>query len=69
LRLTLIKYILREIYSFFFVGLLVFIFIIMATRMIWMTDLLVNQRVSPASTGHLILYAGRMPDGRTASLY
>lgn len=46
MRLTLIKYILREIYSFFFVGLLVFIFIIMATRMIWMTDLLVNQRVS-----------------------
>jgi lipopolysaccharide export system permease protein len=55
LRLTLIKYILREIYSFFFVGLLVFIFIIMATRMIWMTDLLVNQRVSPAQILKIIL--------------
>jgi lipopolysaccharide export system permease protein len=55
LRLTLIKYILREIYSFFFVGLLGFIFIIMATRMIWMTDLLVNQRVSLVQILKIIL--------------
>ena len=55
MRLTLIKYILREIYSFFFVGLLVFIFIIMATRMIWMTDLLVNQHVSPFQILKIIL--------------
>ncbi len=55
MRLTLIKYILREIYSFFFVGLLVFIFIIMATRMIWMTDLLVNQRVSLVQILKIIL--------------
>jgi lipopolysaccharide export system permease protein len=55
LRLTLLKYILREIYSFFLVGLLVFIFIIMATRIIWMTDLLVNQRVSLVQIMKIIL--------------
>lgn len=55
MRSTLFKYITREIYSFFFVGLLVFIFIIMATRMIWMTDLLVNQRVNPVQIMKIIL--------------
>ncbi|HJX34369.1 MAG TPA: LptF/LptG family permease [Desulfatiglandales bacterium] len=55
MRLTLIKYISREIYSFFLVGLLVFIFIVMATRMIWMTDLLVNQRVSLVQILKIIL--------------
>ena len=53
--MTLIKYISREIYSFFLVGLLVFIFIVMATRMIWMTDLLVNQRVSLVQILKIIL--------------
>ncbi|MFC1531935.1 LptF/LptG family permease [Thermodesulfobacteriota bacterium] len=54
LRLTLFKYLSREIWSIFFVSLLVFIFIIMATRMMGM-DLLVNQRVSPVHILNIVL--------------
>jgi lipopolysaccharide export system permease protein len=55
MRLILFKYITKEIFSFFIVGLFVFIFIIMATRLIWMTDLLVNQNVNPGQLMHITL--------------
>jgi len=47
LRLTLHKYIFREICSIFFASLLVFIFIIMASRMMGIIELLINERVYP----------------------
>jgi lipopolysaccharide export system permease protein len=55
MRWTLFKYITRETFSFFTVGLFVFIFIIMSTRLIWMTDLLVNQSVNPGQLMHITL--------------
>jgi len=42
---TLSRYILKEIIGVFFVSLFVFIFIIMATRMMGITDLMINQKV------------------------
>jgi lipopolysaccharide export system permease protein len=55
MSLTLFKYITKEIFSFFTVGLFVFIFVIMATRLIWMTDLLVNQNVNLGQLIHITL--------------
>jgi len=55
MKLTLFKYVTEEICSFFIVSLFVFIFIIMATRLIWMTDLLVNQNVSFGQLMHITL--------------
>jgi lipopolysaccharide export system permease protein len=55
MRLTLFKYITKETFSFFSVGLFVFIFIIMATRLIWMTDLLINQNVKIGQLMHVTL--------------
>ena len=47
MRTTLFKYISREIWSIYFVSVLVFAFIIMASRMMSITDLLLNQSVRP----------------------
>jgi len=55
LRLTINKYISREIFSIFLVTLSIFIFIIMATRMMGITELLVNQRVNPWHVLKIIL--------------
>lgn len=46
MKLILYKYISREIWALFFVTILVFIFIIMATRMMSITEMLIIQRVS-----------------------
>ncbi len=55
MRVTLYKYLSREIWSVFFVSLLVLIFIIMTTRIMGITDLLVNQHVYPAQILKIIL--------------
>lgn len=51
MRLTLYRYIFREICSIFLVSLLVFIFVMMASKMLWVADLLINQHVK---TGHVL---------------
>lgn len=51
MRVVLFKYISREIWHVFIVSLFLFIFIIMSTRLINMTDMLVNQGVK---AGHLL---------------
>ncbi|MBN2060071.1 MAG: LptF/LptG family permease [Deltaproteobacteria bacterium] len=55
MRLTLFKYISREIWSVFFVSLSIFIFIIMATRIMGITELLINQRVYPTQVIKILL--------------
>jgi len=55
LRLTLHKYIFREICAVFFASLLVFVFIIMASRMMGITELLINERVYPIHVLKIIL--------------
>ncbi|MFC1867151.1 LPS export ABC transporter permease LptF [Thermodesulfobacteriota bacterium] len=53
--MTLFRYILREICSIFFVSLMVFIFIIMATRVMGITELFVNQSVDAGQILKIIL--------------
>ncbi|MBW1764298.1 MAG: LptF/LptG family permease [Deltaproteobacteria bacterium] len=55
MRVTINKYISREIFSIFLVTLSIFIFIIMATRMMGITELLINQRVNPGQVLKIIL--------------
>ncbi len=46
MRITLIKYISKEIWAIFFTGLFVFLFIIMASQMLNMTELVINYGAS-----------------------
>ena len=55
LRPILFKYISREVWSIFFVSLFIFTFIIMATRMMGITELLINQRINPTQVFKIIL--------------
>jgi len=55
LRFTLFKYISHEIWPVFFVSLMVFIFIIMAARMMDIVDLMVNQGISAGGLTKMIL--------------
>lgn len=55
LRRTLFKYLFTEICSVFLVSLLVFLFIILATRMMGITELLISQRVSPGQVLMILL--------------
>ena len=56
MKLTLFRYIIREIWSVFFVSLLVFVFVIMGTKMLWVTDLLTNQNAAPILILKIIYY-------------
>ena len=56
LKLTLFRYIFRDICSLFFVSLLVFVFVIMGTKMLWIADLLTNQNVAPILILKIIYY-------------
>ena len=55
LKATLSKYILKEIIGVFFVSLLVFVFIIMATRIMGITDLMINQKVGFSQISLILL--------------
>ncbi|NLA74864.1 MAG: YjgP/YjgQ family permease, partial [Deltaproteobacteria bacterium] len=55
MRITLIKYISEEIWSIFLVCMLAFIFIIMASRMLNLTDLIVNQGAGLSDLLRMIL--------------
>lgn len=55
MRITLFKYFTKEIWVIFFVSLIIFTFIIMATRIMGITELLINQRVNPSQIMKLLL--------------
>ncbi|MFC1863069.1 LptF/LptG family permease [Thermodesulfobacteriota bacterium] len=55
MRITFFKYFTKEIWAIFFVSLFIFTFIIMATRIMGITELLINQRVNPSQIMKLLL--------------
>ena len=60
MRLILYRYILREIWPTFFVSLLVCAFIVLGTRMLSLTELIVAKGVKVSTVGHMFLYL--LPD-------